>query len=747
MENDLQQSSSGGTDLLTMSYRMKQLLREYDKINDRANTIALNASVEGARTRGKIDAFSTVAEQIYTQAKRSLELGVKLEAMVGKLQGVILRLISTRYYELSQDLIDKVDRNLFERNCDVQAWATFESIRTCAEDVMSRLEGLSPEEFKAQLSKTDSVKDACKILNRLITTYCVYQDAIVCGRDGRVIGAGAKKDMLGSDCSTKEWFVAARNGELHVSDMYFDPDFNSFTVAYSMPVKSKDDAIIGVISTRFNWNYAQEIIRSAKLDDGVFAMFVNKSGHVIASTDETAIMADKVNWLDGGLKATQGKCGYSIEVARNGVPVSVGFARTKGYNAYQGKQWSSVITARLDGLKDFNHAVRVVEDRSGMTVNSSSKTATSTHQSESEEANRQLTQLMTELFEIVRQIGTVNNETRMLAINAAIQAGIAGGDGEGFAVISAEIGALAERCNTFVGNFLELGQELRRAMDTSVSDRLSDIAFDAIDKIMRNLFERFCDVQVFTAFPSLVNAAITDDKEQVAEAILMHLHRVYEVYHDILLLQKDGKIVASATHPEMRGQNQSNRKWFRDTVNGRVNVVGPYHSDTVNNVTMAFNAPLYGPGGEVVGVLSTRFNWTFISDILKAMTLDSESEIFLVNDEGKVIATRQKKTNMRESMSSLQAFQLVSQGKVGCTIDKDPQNQKEIQVGYATCDGYNTYKNSGWSVLITRPVDSDARMAVNLNLIPDPATLGVKVDQKEESADTASKSGTPKKAS
>ncbi|MBF0298053.1 MAG: hypothetical protein HQK51_04995, partial [Oligoflexia bacterium] len=46
-----------------------------------------------------------------------------------------LRSTAARYYELSEDLIDKLDRNLFGRNCDVQAWAIFEANIKCLREI------------------------------------------------------------------------------------------------------------------------------------------------------------------------------------------------------------------------------------------------------------------------------------------------------------------------------------------------------------------------------------------------------------------------------------------------------------------------------------------------------------------------------------------------------------------------------------------------------------------------------------
>lgn len=44
------------------------------------------------------------------------------------------KLIGIRTAEIAFDTIDKVDRNLFERYCDVQVWATFGKIIACPEN-------------------------------------------------------------------------------------------------------------------------------------------------------------------------------------------------------------------------------------------------------------------------------------------------------------------------------------------------------------------------------------------------------------------------------------------------------------------------------------------------------------------------------------------------------------------------------------------------------------------------------------
>lgn len=78
MSNSKQLSRS---DLLSASTRMKSSLRILKEINSKANLIAFNAAIEGARTRGRLDSFLIVAEQILTQAFRQLELTEQLEKL------------------------------------------------------------------------------------------------------------------------------------------------------------------------------------------------------------------------------------------------------------------------------------------------------------------------------------------------------------------------------------------------------------------------------------------------------------------------------------------------------------------------------------------------------------------------------------------------------------------------------------------------------------------------------------------
>lgn len=691
--------SNSGNGLLAAASKMRESLQVLKEINTKANIIALNAAIEGARTRGRLDSFSIVAEQIAGQANRNSELSEQLDKLVGNLQNVALRSTSARYLELAEDLIDKLDRNLFERNCDVQAWTTFDSVVSCA----VKGKGFDRKEA-TENSNSPETLEASRILEKLMGTYVVYDEVYLCNKNGIVIASGKRKKSIGTNFSNEEWFKNALSGKVDVADMRFDLSIDKFAVFYSSPVLDKDNNTVGVLSTRFNWNFAQEMIDSAHYDSNVQAFIINKEGVVIGSTDKIGVMKDSLDWLDAGRYAMGGHCGYTIELARNGVPLAVGFSRTKGYNAYRGKEWSSIVTARLGNIR-VEPLQQVTHQRDAQ----STAPATSSEEKmiQSELANRELQLTMKQINELVSLINTTNNETNMLAINAAIQAGIAGTEGESFAVIAAEIGKLAEKSVAFVESVNKTAYELQIAVDQTVAARLSDAARDTIDKVDRNLFERFCDVQSWTGFGQIIDATINGDESGAVSDFLAKLHKIYEVYYDIYLLDAQGKIVSTGIRRDLRGQNQSNRDWFREAMAGKVHVSEVYNSSSANGLSMAFSAPVIGPDGKVTGVLTTRFNWNFIYGILDAVIADSQSKVYLLSGNGTIIGSSDRQGILEKSFANLKAFKELASARAGYTVEKDTEDGQEYSVGYSRTTGYNTYAGKSWSVLIRRPKTKD----------------------------------------
>uniref|UniRef100_UPI0003766300 methyl-accepting chemotaxis protein n=1 Tax=Pseudomonas asplenii TaxID=53407 RepID=UPI0003766300 len=114
----------------------------------------------------------------------------------------------------------------------------------------------------------------------------------------------------------------------------------------------------------------------------------------------------------------------------------------------------------------------------------------------------------------VNDIHMITRQSRLLAINALIEAAHAGKAGLGFAVVADEVKNISERISKIASGLTEDLQrtvneltDLGRGMCFDVrGQRLADLSLNMIDIIDRNLYERTCDVRWWSTDASLVDA-------------------------------------------------------------------------------------------------------------------------------------------------------------------------------------------------------------------------------------------------
>ena len=87
-----------------------------------------------------------------------------------------------------------------------------------------------------------------------------------------------------------------------------------------------------------------------------------------------------------------------------------------------------------------------------------------------------------------------SQQIRILSFNSSVEAARAGQAGRGFRIISSEIKKISEVSDEANVKCGEVVNHIEDKMHELIGVRTSDIAFDVMDKIERNLFERNCDV-------------------------------------------------------------------------------------------------------------------------------------------------------------------------------------------------------------------------------------------------------------
>ncbi len=304
---------------------------------------------------------------------------------------------------------------------------------------------------------------------------------------------------------------------------------------------------------------------------------------------------------------------------------------------------------------------------------------------------------------VMKNIQSISRKSNILALNSGIEAARAGEAGKGFAVVATEIKKFAEESLSASKESEKIISEIQDKANEIIAVRTVDIAFDTIDKIDRNLFERNCDVQAWATFDAVKNCLIspTQENKKIAHSFLTNIYKIYEVYFDLLVVDINGEIIVASQNETEVGKNMSDREWFKETVQtNKVHVTDMYHSSVVGGYTMGYSSPIHNDSGKVVGVLTTRFNWDFIYDIIDRVKVAEDSKLYVINSEGYIIASRDRSGILEKKLTDMAAVNNVLSGKEthGYMIEN-----KQIHA-YCLTNGYNAYKGKGWTVIVIESI-------------------------------------------
>jgi hypothetical protein len=334
-----------------------------------------------------------------------------------------------------------------------------------------------------------------------------------------------------------------------------------------------------------------------------------------------------------------------------------------------------------------------------------------------------LTRVLSSKTEVaINQIDRINGETQVLAINALIEASRAGEVGKAFSVVAEEMSKLSKKIEDTTENMrresLATMAEMGKIIDTQITNirgvRLSDLALTNIDLVDRSLYERSCDVRWWAKDSSLLEAVAKKDKDSVENAARMLgvILDSYTVYHDLVLCDVDGNVLANGRPDQFKstGKNQKDTTWFRTAL--EANSKEAFGFQTVHRcplvgdqLSVVFSCPLRENShedGKVLGVLGVIFNWEGLSQrIIESTPLSSEEKancrICIVDNDGLILAdSRRKVLEGRIQFAGIESLLGEKKGFVMTQYEND-----ESCVGHALSPGYETYA-SGWHSLLVQ---------------------------------------------
>ncbi|MBM3992308.1 MAG: HAMP domain-containing protein [Planctomycetes bacterium] len=247
----------------------------------------------------------------------------------------------------ARQVADTIDRNLFERYGDVQAFAFHPLARGNAE------QAAQAADFYAR-------------------TYGIYDLLVLADRDGRIVacntvdGKGEPLDtsaLIGQDVSAEPWFRACMDGTLEPAQSWFaDPEFDALTeraygerrltLNFSAPIFDESGEIVRVWSNRASWNrVCEQVLEEVRAEYAtrnldVQTQILRKDGMLLSDADPSNVLS--LNLAESGLEsavlAGRGESGFLTETVPDvGEPRLHGYAGAKGALGFPGYGWGVLI--------------------------------------------------------------------------------------------------------------------------------------------------------------------------------------------------------------------------------------------------------------------------------------------------------------------------------------------------------------------------------------------------------------------
>ena len=327
----------------SIAANMNNSLRQIDDINMQVRLLSFNAQVQAAKAGEAGRTFSVVANEIGNLSTKTAGVAESLAAQtsqdIKQLAEISDRLASevsgNRLVDLALTNIDLIDRNLYERSCDVRWWATDTAVVEALEQA---------DESKRRF--------ASERLGVILNSYTVYLDLWIADLNGNVIANGRPElypGVVGSNVADQAWFrdaLATASGDHYAAqDIEVAARLGSRQVAtYSTAVREGGRAsgrVLGALGIFFDWgSQAAAVVNGVRLTPEekklTRCMLVDREGRIIASSDGKGILDEKFR-----IRGRAGAQKADFYTTADGT--AVGFAETPGDETYPGLGWFGVI--------------------------------------------------------------------------------------------------------------------------------------------------------------------------------------------------------------------------------------------------------------------------------------------------------------------------------------------------------------------------------------------------------------------
>jgi methyl-accepting chemotaxis protein len=277
----------------------------------------------------------------------------------------------------------------------------------------------------------------------------------------------------------------------------------------------------------------------------------------------------------------------------------------------------------------------------------------------------------------------------------------------------------------------------RQSAATTTGGVLQALAVEQLDKIDRNLYERYGDAQAFClnplarGTPAEITALAND---YIGLYSLYDLMLVADAVTGTIIAANDkdvqGRQIATAS---LVGRSVANEPWFTACISGRVKPGESFIADVARNplvsdsgagdgLVTTYAAPVR-KGGEVVRVwcnfashqrVAGEIGDDMRSDLARMGYVGHE--VRLLDRAGLVIESsrREEVLSLNLVERGMSAARQACAGASGFTLGDEPGHEQPMLSAYARTDGALGFPGFGWSAVISLPADEAEAGAVGL---------------------------------
>lgn len=310
---------------------LKEILEKAKKIQTELDITVWNGNVQIANASNKENPFTKAL--LGEISKTGEETKQVFEHTVTNLNTAMLE----RYLEdlrfQSSLAIDIMDRNLYERANDCRWWA----LTTTFRELLGQRELNSSEREKMG-----------SILGYINALYTVYSTMFVYDRDGTIVAVSNPADghYVGRKVG-HSW--ASDTLRLQTTQEYVVSDYepsifydNDYTYVYNACIRNFEGESVGGIGIVFDSKPQFEAMLHdilpkndlGDVKDGMFALFIDRRGRVLSSTDTSIAVGSSLPLPDSILELPCAQSNGQM-IAYNGLYYAVGATCSSGYREYK----------------------------------------------------------------------------------------------------------------------------------------------------------------------------------------------------------------------------------------------------------------------------------------------------------------------------------------------------------------------------------------------------------------------------